>query len=75
MLRGQGGTVDACLRSLWLAAATVVGNMLRWLREEENSVGAHCHCDNNDAFVNEVWQGQQQRRFEDRNWAMEIGQQ
>jgi hypothetical protein len=66
---------DAWLRLLWLAAATVVCNVLRRLREEENSVGAHCNCDNDDAFVNVVWQWQRRQRFEDVNWAMAIGQQ
>ncbi len=36
MLKGQGGTAIAWLQSLWLAAATVVCDVLCWLREEEN---------------------------------------
>jgi hypothetical protein len=73
MLRGHGGTADAWLQSLWLAAATVVCDVLRQLWEEENSVGAHCHRDNDDAFVNVVWQRQRRRQFEDGNWATAIG--
>jgi hypothetical protein len=74
MLIGQGGMADAWLRSLWLAAATVVCDVLNWLREEENSIGAHCHRDNNNAFVNVVWQQRRRRRFEDGNWVTAIGQ-
>jgi hypothetical protein len=56
-------------------AATVVHDVLHWLREEENSIGARCHHDNNDAFITVLWQRQQQRQFEDGNWAVAIGQQ
>jgi hypothetical protein len=59
---------------LWLAAATVVRNVFRWLREEENSIGARCHHDNNNAFVNVVWQWLWRRQFEDGNWMTAIGQ-
>jgi hypothetical protein len=75
MLRGQGGTVDAWLRSLWLAAATVVRDVLHRLREEEKSISARCHRDNNNAFVNVVWQRQRRRQFEDSNCATAIVQQ
>jgi hypothetical protein len=63
------------LQLLWLAAATVVCDMIRQLRDEENSVGARCHCDNNDAFVSVVCQRQRRQQFEDGNWATAIGRQ
>jgi hypothetical protein len=72
-LRGQGGMADAWLQLLWLATATVVHDVLHWLREKENSIGAPCYHDNINAFVYVVWQKQWQ--FEDGNWTMAIGQQ
>jgi hypothetical protein len=53
----------------------VVRDVLRWSREEENSIGTCCHRDNDNAFVNVVWQWQWQRQFEDGNWTTVIGQQ
>jgi hypothetical protein len=73
MQRGQGGTADAWLRSLWLVAATVVRDVLRRLREKENSVGTRCHRDNDDAFLNVVWRRQRRQQFKDGNWTTAIG--
>jgi hypothetical protein len=57
------------LRLLWFVAATVVRDVPSWLREEENFVGARFHRDNDDAFVNVVWQ-----QGQDGNWTKAIGQ-
>ncbi len=46
----------------------VVRDMPCWLRDEEKSVGARCHRDNDNAFVNVVWQRQRGQQFKDGFW-------